>query len=475
MESHEQMREHRKSGPKLQRGLSNRNIQLIALGGAIGTGLFMGSGATIRLAGPSIILVYLIIGFVLFLIMRAMGEILLHNLHYKSFQDFTHDLVGPWAGFVTGWTYWFLWVVIAIGDMIVITGYFDFWIGNMNISILCTLALLVILVAVNLLTVKLFGEVEFWFSLIKIFAIIALILVGGIMIAGGFHGPEGEVASFAHLWNHGGFFPTGIEGFLAAFSIAIYSFIGTELIGTTAAETQDPEYTIPKAINQVPIRIAIFYVGALSVIMAITPWDVINPEKSPFVSVFAMVGLAGAASVMNFVVLTSAASSANSGIFSSSRMMYGLANQHQAPKSFAKLSKHQVPWRALIVIGALILIYLPILKAGGSVMQGFQLISSVATTLILFIWGLILVSYIRYRKTHRAEHEASSFKLHGASWTPWVGLAFIVFVAGVLVYFPATRLPVLLTPVWFVILLVTWKIRKHRGMVSDFSAKDLLK
>ncbi|AHU89134.1 amino acid permease [Trueperella pyogenes] len=445
----------------LHRGLSNRNIQLIALGGAIGTGLFMGSGSTIHSAGPSIILVYLIIGFVLFLIMRAMGEILIHNLEFKSFQDFAHHLIGPWAGFITGWTYWFLWVVIAIGDMIVITGYFDYWIGNMTISAAVTLGLLFTLVLINLLTVRLFGEVEFWFSLIKIAAIVALIAVGSVMVATGFTGSSGETASFTHLWDHGGFFPTGASGFLGAFSIAIYSFIGTELIGTTAAEAKDPERTIPRAINQVPFRIAIFYVGALAVIMAITPWDVIDPERSPFVSVFAMVGLGAAASIMNFVVLTSAASSANSGIFSSSRMMYGLAQSHQAPRLFGQLSSHRVPWHALLFIGLLILIYLPILFIGGSVLKGFELIAAVATTLILFIWALILVSYIRYRKKHRAEHNVSPFKLHFAAVTPWLALAFIGFISAVLIYFPATRLPTVLTPVWFLTLGVVWAVRKR--------------
>ncbi|MCM3907802.1 amino acid permease [Trueperella bernardiae] len=455
----------------LHRGLSNRNIQLIALGGAIGTGLFMGSGSTIHSAGPSIILVYMILGLVLFLIMRAMGEILIHNLDYKSFQDFAHHLIGPWAGFVTGWTYWFLWVVIAIGDMIVVTGYFNFWIKNITVSAFVTLGLLALLVVINLLTVKLFGEVEFWFALIKIAAILALIAVGVVMVASGFTGPTGEPASFTHLWDHGGVFPTGASGFLGAFSIAIYSFIGTELIGTTAAETKDPTRTIPRAINQVPLRIAVFYVGALAVIMAITPWDAINPETSPFVSVFAMVGLGAAASVMNFVVLTSAASSANSGIFSSSRMMYGLAKSHQAPRLFGRLSSHRVPRRALLFIGLLILIYLPILFVGGSVLKGFELIAAVATTLILFIWALILVSYIRYRRRHRAAHEASEFKLHFAAVTPWLALAFIAFIACVLVYFPATRVPTLLTPVWFVVLGLVWVVRKRillrRGVTLD--------
>ena len=450
------------TGPRLQRGLTNRNIQLIALGGAIGTGLFMGSGSTIHEAGPSLLLVYIVIGLFMLIIMRAMGEVLLHDLRYKSFQDFAEHLIGPWAGFVTGWTYWFLWVVIAIGDMIVVTGYFDFWIHNMTISATCTVVLLLALVISNLLTVKLFGEIEFWFAIIKVVAIIALIVVGLVMIATGFTGQNGVAASVTYLWDHGGFFPTGANGFFAAFSIAIYSFIGTELIGTTAAETHDPQRTVPKAINAVPVRIMLFYVLALGVMMSITPWDMVDPHQSPFVAIFVMAGLGPAAAIMNFVVLTSAASSTNSGIFSSSRMMFGLAQSNQASPRFAVLSKHHVPARSLIVVGVLTALFLPILWVGGSVLDGFTLISSVASTLILAIWALILVAYIRYYRTHREAHRQASFKLRGASWAPFVALVFILAMCVVLVAYPSTRLAFLLTPVWFVVLAIAWHIHRKR-------------
>ncbi len=448
--------------PKLKRSLTNRNIQLIALGGAIGTGLFMGSGSTINQAGPSILLVYMVIGMFMYIIMRAMGEILLADLSYKSFQDFAERLIGPWAGFVTGWTYWFLWVVIAIGDMIVVTGYFNFWIDNLVISTICTALLLLALVASNLLTVRLFGEIEFWFALIKIVAIIALILVGGGMVFYGFTGSNGVTASVTYLWDRGGFFPTGATGFFAAFSIAIYSFIGTELIGTTAAETHHPEKTVPKAINAVPIRIVLFYVLSLAVIMSITPWDLIDPKQSPFVTIFVMAGLGPAAAIMNFVVLTSAASSANSGIFSSSRMLFGLAQSGQASSRFARLSSHHVPAKALLFVGVLTALFVPILWLGGSILEGFTLISSVAATLVLAIWGLILVSYLCYYKKFPETHKNASYKLFGAAWTPWLGLGFIVGMCVVLGAYPDTRLALLLTPVWFILLGIAWAIRTKR-------------
>lgn len=316
----------------LQRSLSNRHLQLIAIGGAIGTGLFMGSGRTISLAGPSILFVYLIIGVMLFFVMRAMGELLLSNLDYKSFIDFSTDLLGPWAGFFCGWTYWFCWIITAIADVIAIAAYAQFWFPELAPwvpAVLCVLLLL----ALNLVTVKLFGEMEFWFALIKIIAICALIITGAGLVMWGFRSPSGHVASLSNLWNDGGMFPMGIGGFFAGFQIAVFAFVGIELVGTTAAETADPQRNLPKAINSIPVRILIFYVLALIAIMAVTPWRQVVADKSPFVELFVLAGVPAAASLINFVVLTSATSSANSGIFSTSRMLYGLAEERNAPRA----------------------------------------------------------------------------------------------------------------------------------------------
>ncbi|EPH02355.1 hypothetical protein HMPREF1531_01661 [Propionibacterium sp. oral taxon 192 str. F0372] len=452
----------------LKRNLSNRHIQLIALGGAIGTGLFMGSGKTIHIAGPSIMVVYLILGTVMFLVLRAMGEMLLHNLRYKSFMDFSHDLVGPWAGYFAGWTYWVLWVIIAVGDMIVVTGYFNHWVKNLHVSMMCTVVLLAALLVSNMLTVRLFGEIEFWFAIIKILAIVVLILVGTGMVVGGFTSPDGTQASFAHIWDHGGIFPMGVGGFLAAFPVAIYSFIGSELIGTTAAETQDPYKTIPKAINAVPVRIMIFYVLALAVIMAITPWDQVDPSQSPFVNVFSLVGLVAAASVMNFVVLTSASSSANSGIYSSSRMLFGLADQEQAHPTFKQLSSRHVPARALLLSGGIGFLFVPMLLIGGSVMEGFIFIADVAAMLILFMWSLIMVAYIKYYRNHREAHEKSIYKLPFPQVTPWVVLAFFAFILIVTAFQEGQLIKLALTSVWFVILFIGWQVQKRRRGIREF-------
>lgn len=383
---------------QLKRSLSNRHIQLIAIGGAIGTGLFMGSGKTISLAGPSIIFVYMIIGFILFFVMRAMGELLLSDLNYKSFSDFSADLIGPWAGFFVGWTYWFCWVITGIADIVAITSYVSFWVPNFPewvTSFICVVTLLTL----NLVSVRLFGELEFWFAMIKIVAIIALIIVGGTLIAMNFQSPAGHTASLSNIWNDGGMFPMGISGFFAGFQIAIFAFVGIELVGTAAAETRDPEKSLPKAINAIPFRIIAFYVLSLIVIMAVTPWRTILADKSPFVEMFVLISLPAAASIVNFVVLTSAASSANSGVFSTSRMLFGLSKEGDAPKQFSRLSKKAVPATGLIFtciclsFGIILIYFIP------DIMHAFTLVTTVSAILFMFIWSMILYSYLKFRKT----------------------------------------------------------------------------
>ena len=414
-------------GQDLQRSLSNRHIQLIAIGGAIGTGLFMGSGKTISLAGPSVIWVYLIIGFMLFFVMRAMGELLLSDLRYKSFIDFSADLLGPWAGFFTGWTYWFCWIITGIADVIAIAAYTQFWWPDLP-QWIPALACVGVLLGLNLLTVKLFGEIEFWFAMIKIVAISALVALGVYMVATGFVSPAGRTASLANLWQDGGMFPHGLMGFFAGFQIAVFAFVGIELVGTTAAEARDPERTLPRAINSIPVRIVVFYVLALVAIMAVTPWRDVVPGKSPFVELFVLAGLPAAAGVINFVVLTSAASSANSGVFSTSRMLYGLAAKGDAPARFQRLSSRQVPAAGLLfscvcLLGGAALMYLV-----PDLIEAFTLVTTLSAILFMFVWSLILLSYLAYRRHRPALQAASRFKMPGGRGMAWACLAFFAFV-----------------------------------------------
>ncbi|AGE62394.1 amino acid permease [Bacillus subtilis] len=442
----------------LQRGLKNRHIQLIAIGGAIGTGLFLGSGKSIHFAGPSILFAYMITGIICFLIMRSLGELLLSNLNYHSFVDFVQDYLGDMAAFITGWTYWFCWISIAMADLTAVGLYTQYWLPGVPQWVPGLIALIILLI-MNLATVKLFGELEFWFALIKVIAILALIVIGLVMIFKGFSTSSG-VSSFTNLWSHGGLFPNGMHGFILSFQMVVFAFVGIELVGLTAGETENPEKVIPKAINNIPVRVLLFYIGALLVIMSIYPWDVINPSESPFVQVFVAVGIVGAASIINFVVLTSAASACNSAVFSTSRMVYSLAKDHNAPESMAKLTQRKVPRNALFFSAIVILIGVTlnyIMPEGV-----FTLITSISTVCFIYIWGITVICHMKYRKTRPELAKTNKFKLPLYPFTNYLILTFLAFVLVVLALAQDTRVSLFVTPVWFILLIVIYKVRKAK-------------
>ena len=453
-----------RGGERLQRSLSNRHIQLIAIGGAIGTGLFMGSGKTIGVAGPGIILVYSLIGIMLFFVMRAMGELLLHNLQYKSFQDFAADLLGPWAAFFSGWTYWLCWVVTGMADIVAVSNYWRFWVPSKAWSIVLAVGTLIGLFLLNMLTVRLFGELEFWFALVKVIAIIVLIVLAAVLLVVRFTEPGGGRASIANLWAHGGFFPTGPDGFLAGFQIAVFAYVGIELVGTAAAETRDPVRTLPRAINAVPVRVLVFYVAALTAIMCVTPWNGLDPAQSPFVTMFRLAGFGGAAAVMNFVVITAAASGANSGLYSTSRMLYGLAHKGMAPASFGRLTRNGVPSWGLFVTVVLVGSSL-LLTLSQSIMEAFTLVTTVSAVLFIFIWGLILVSYLVHRHRFPRAHAASPYRMPAGRLMSWLVLAF--FIIYVLTRQRDTLMALAVTPVWFIGLAVAWLLARGRARHDD--------
>jgi len=453
----------------LSRGLKNRHVQLLAIGGAIGTGLFLGAGRSIHLAGPSILFSYIITGVICFFIMRALGELLLSNLNYHSFVDFVQDYLGNGVAFITGWTYWFCWVSVAMADLTATGLYIQYWFPNIP-QWLPSFIVLVILLIMNLTSVKLFGEMEFWFALIKVVAILALIIIGTFMIIKGFSTDAG-VSNFANLWSNGGWFPNGVSGFILSFQMVVFAFAGIELVGLTAGETENPEYVIPKAINNIPIRIIIFYIGALIVIMSIYPWNSINPDKSPFVQVFAALGIAAAASIVNFVVLTSAASACNSGIFSTSRMIYSLAKENNAPESMKKLTSHHVPFNATIfsVTVILISVILNYIMPEGV----FVLITSISTFCFIFIWAIIVICHLRYRKTNPKLAALSKFKMPLYPIRNYIILAFFAFVIVVLALNNETRVALFVTPVWFIMLGVIYKILKSKTKNEEDAQRDL--
>lgn len=433
---------------ELRRGLKNRHVQLLAIGGAIGTGLFLGSGRSIHLAGPSILLAYLITGIICFFVMRALGELLLSNLNHHSFVDFVEDYLGDRAAFITGWTYWFCWLSLAMADLTAVGVYMQYWIPWLP-QWIPALVVLIVLLLMNLTAVKHFGEMEFWFALIKVIAILSLIIIGGGMIMAGFSTPAGP-SSFANLWSYGGWFPNGAMGFILSFQMVVFAFTGIELVGLTAGETENPERVIPMAINNIPLRIILFYIGSLAVIMSIYPWTAVNPTSSPFVAVFTAVGIAGAASLVNFVVITSAASATNSGIFSTSRMIYALSKRGHAPQSMRRLTGAHVPYQATIFSAAVLLITVAL----NYVMPEsvFVMITSISTFCFIYIWAIMVICHLKYRKQKPELAKQSTFRMPLYPVMNYVILAFFVFVLGILALSEDTRIALLFTPAWFLIL-----------------------
>jgi AAT family amino acid transporter len=338
----------------LSRNLRNRHIQLIAIGGTIGVGLFLGSAKAIHAAGPGLLIAYALGGIAIFFIMRALGELLTYRPVAGSFATYAEEFCGPFAGFVTGWSYWFMWVATAMAELTAIGIYVGHWFPSVPQWLPAMIALLV-LYGANLLAVRVFGELEFWFALVKVVTIVALIVAGLAVLV--FHvGSFGATASFSNLWTHGGFLPFGIVGVLLTMQIVMFAYTGVELIGVTAGEAQDPQRALPKATNGVIFRILIFYLGALIVIMAVVPWDQLSPSVSPFVYVFEKLGVPGAAGIITLVVITAAASSCNSGLFSTGRMLWSLAQRGQAPRPFAALNAHHVPAAGIHVSAAVMLL-----------------------------------------------------------------------------------------------------------------------
>lgn len=441
----------------LNRGLKNRHVQLIAIGGAIGTGLFLGSGHSIALTGPAILFAYIITGIICFLMMRALGELLLSNTEYHTFIEFVQDYMGEKTAFVTGWTYWFCWISVAMADITAVGIYVKYWFPSIEAWI-PSLVTLIILLLMNLVTVKLFGEMEFWFACIKVVAIIALIVLGLYFILTGQPTSAG-VASFSNLWSHGGWFPKGMDGFIQSLQMVVFAFAGIELVGLTAGETENPEKVIPKSINSIPVRIILFYVGALGVIMSIFPWDSVNPDRSPFVEVFLAVDIVGAASMVNFVVLTSAASACNSGVFSTSRLLYSLAKRNHAPGILEILTSKQVPANALFlsVLVICLVVALQYVVAEGV----FVIISSVSTFCFLYIWGIITICHMKFIRKRPDLAAKSVFKMPLFPFLNYLVLAFFAFVIVTLAFNPATRVALFVTPVWFIMLLLIYQLKKE--------------
>lgn len=453
--------EQAREGQDLARGLKNRHVQLIALGGAIGVGLFLGSARAISKAGPGLVLAYALGGLVIFFIMRALGELLLHRPVAGSFATYAEEYVGPWAGFATGWSYWFMWVVTGMAEITAVGVYAHYWFPDMPQWIPALIAL-ALLYGVNLIAVGLFGELEFWFALIKVVAIVALLVIGPAVLLFGF-GDLGQTASVSNLWAHGGFFPTGVLGVVLTLQIVMFAYQGVELIGVTAGEVENPEKTLPRATNSVVYRILIFYIGALLVIMALVPWNQLNPGESPFVLVFDRIGIPAAAGIINFVVITAAASSCNSGLFSTGRMLYTLAQFGQAPRAFAKVNARHVPAAGITVSAAVMLIGVVLNYLVPE--QVFIYVTSVALIGSLWTWALIVIAHLGYRKAVAAGTAAPvAYRMPGSPYTNWFVVAFLGLVAVFMALDEGTRVALYVAPVWFALLAVGYRATRPRAL-----------
>ena len=383
------------------RGLQNRHVQLIAIAGTIGTGLFLGAGRSLSLTGPSIILVYMLTGAFMYLMMRAIGEMLYMDPDQHTFINFITKYLGKGWGYFSGWSYWVSLVFLGMAEITAVSNYVQLWFPNWpawQIQII----FLALLSCVNLIAVKVFGEVEFWFGMIKIVTILALIATGIFMVTTNFETPAGH-ASLTNITNGFQMFPNGWVKFVMAFQMVFFAYQAIEFVGITTSETANPRQVLPKAIKEIPIRIVIFYVGALLAIMAIFPWQQLPVNKSPFVTVFQMVGIKWAAGLINFVVLTAAASSLNSTLYSTGRHLYQIAKETPNSKVMNRLklnslSRMGIPSRA-IIISAIVVAVSAFINILPGVSDAFALITASSSGVYIAIYILTMLAHLKYRKS----------------------------------------------------------------------------
>ena len=383
------------------RGLQNRHVQLIAIAGTIGTGLFLGAGRSLSLTGPSIILVYMLTGAFMYFMMRAIGEMLYMDPDQHTFINFITKYLGKGWGYFSGWSYWVSLVFLGMAEITAVSNYVQLWFPNWpawQIQII----FLALLSCVNLIAVKVFGEVEFWFGMIKIVTILALIATGIFMVTTNFETPAGH-ASLTNITNGFQMFPNGWVKFVMAFQMVFFAYQAIEFVGITTSETANPRQVLPKAIKEIPIRIVIFYVGALLAIMAIFPWQQLPVNKSPFVTVFQMVGIKWAAGLINFVVLTAAASSLNSTLYSTGRHLYQIAKETPNSKVMNRLklnslSRMGIPSRA-IIISAIVVAVSAFINILPGVSDAFALITASSSGVYIAIYILTMLAHLKYRKS----------------------------------------------------------------------------
>lgn len=461
------MQQHK---PRLLRGLNARHIRFIALGSAIGTGLFYGSAAAIQTAGPAVLLAYLLGGAAVFIVMRALGEMAVRNPVSGSFGSYARHYLGPLAGFITGWTYTFEMIIVCLADVTAFGIYMGLWYPDVPrwiwvLSIICFIG------AMNLCHVRIFGEMEFWLSLIKVAAIIAMIAAGAGIIFFGF-GHAFPATGLDNLWAHGGFAPNGWGAVIASLGIVMFAFGGIEIIGITAAEARDPQKVIPQAINTIPLRIVLFYVCTLLILMAIFPWNNIGQQGSPFVLIFSDLGIPAAANILNIIVISATISAINSDIFGAGRMMYGMAKEGMAPKSFLRIAGNGVPWMTVLVMGAALLV--AVLLNWLMPEQVFVLIASLAAFATVWVWLMILLSHFVMRRGMTAqERKTIAFPIPFWPVAPVLTLLFMALVIIVLGAVEETRMALIAGLIWLGLLTAVWYLCGLRAREYKVDSQQL--
>lgn len=452
-----------KKAPELKRSMTAGQMEMISLGGAIGVGLFMGASSTIKWTGPSVLLAYIFVGVILYIVMRALGEMLYVDPGTGSFADYASEHVHPIAGYLAEWANVFQYIVVGISEVVATTEYLRFWWKGTSDWAAGVIIILFLLVA-NLASAKAYATLEFWFAMIKVVTIILMILLGFAVILFGF-GNGGHPVGFSNLWSHGGFFTGGLKGFFFSMAIIVGSYEGIELIGISAGEVSDPHKAIVKSVKSVLWRILIFYVGAIFVIVTIYPWNKLDSIGSPFVTTFAKVGITAAASVINFVVLTAALSGANSGIYSSSRMLYKLAHEGEAPKTFGHVSKRIVPSHAIIGItsGIFVGFMLNVLAQflNKSLANVFVIVYSSSVLPGMVAWFVILLAELRFRRKNPHLMENHPFKLPLYPYSNYFALIMLVVIVVFMFINPETQISVAVGAAVLIIAALVYVV-KHR-------------
>lgn len=454
---------------QLKRSLTSGQMQMIALGGTIGVGLFMGSTSTIKWTGPSVMLAYAFVGMILYLVMRALGEIVYVNPTTGSFADYATNYIHPVAGWLTAWSNIFQFIVVGISEIIAVGAYLDYWWPSIPHWVSGVIAI-VLLALANLTSVKAYGALEFYFALIKVVTIIVMIILGLLVIFLGL-GNNWQPVGLSNLWSHGGFFTGGVKGFIFALSIVVGSYQGIELLGITAGEAKDPQNAIVRSVKDIMWRILIFYIGAIFVIVTIFPWNQLSAIGSPFVETFTRVGIAGAAGIINFVILTAALSGANSGIFSASRFLYKLSVEGKIPAFWGKLSKQRVPYIAIISIsvGILIGLLLNVVFSAYSKSSAnmFTIVYSSSVLPGMVPWFVILWSELSFRRSNKELLKDHPFKMPWYPFTNYFAMITLVIILGFMFVNPDTRVSVSVGAAFLLIMTALYFVQARKNKIID--------